>query len=191
MKTGKLVIFSAPSGSGKTTIVKHLLKTMPEKLAFSISATSRPKRGIEENGKDYHYLSKEEFKKKVDAGEFLEWEEVYAGVYYGTLRSEVDRIWAEGKNVIFDIDVEGGLNLKNQFGDKALAVFVMPPSIKILEERLRSRSTDSAESIARRVAKAEKELKTAELFDTFILNEHLDTALLKAEKVVGDFLDTK
>ncbi len=189
METGKLVIFSAPSGSGKTTIVKHLLKVMPEKLSFSISATSRPKRGLEENGKDYHYLSKEDFKKRVDAGEFLEWEEVYAGVYYGTLRSEVERIWASGKNVIFDIDVEGGLNLKNQFGEKALAVFVMPPSIKILEERLQSRSTDSPESIARRVAKAEKELKTAELFDSFILNEHLETALVKAEKVVGDFLE--
>lgn len=189
METGKLIIFSAPSGSGKTTIVRHLLKVFPDKLAFSISATSRPKRGVEVNGKDYHYLSSEEFKKKVDAGEFLEWEEVYAGIYYGTLKSEVERIWSVGKNVIFDIDVEGGLNLKNQFGDKALAVFVMPPSIKILEERLRSRSTDSAESIARRVAKAEKELKTATLFDTFILNEHLEEAFVKAEKVVGDFLN--
>ena len=185
-----MVIFSAPSGSGKTTIVRHLLKVFPNNLAFSISATSRPKRGVEENGKDYHYLSIEEFKQKVDNGEFLEWEEVYAGVYYGTLRSEVEKIWAEGKAVIFDIDVEGGLNLKNQFKDHALAVFVMPPSIKILEERLKSRSTDNPESIARRVAKAEKELKTAELFDTFILNEHLDAALVKAEKVVGDFLSS-
>jgi guanylate kinase len=191
MENGKLVIFSAPSGSGKTTIVRHLLKVFPDRLAFSISATSRPKRGVEENGKDYHYLSAEEFKKKVDEGGFLEWEEVYAGLFYGTLKSEVERIWTEGKTVIFDIDVEGGLNLKNQFGDKALAVFVMPPSIKILEERLKTRSTDNPESIARRVAKAEKELKTAELFDTFILNEKLEEALVKAEKVVGDFITNK
>lgn len=188
MEKGKLVIFSAPSGSGKTTIVRHLLKTYPDKLEFSISATSRPKRGIEENGKDYHYLSVEEFKEKIDNKEFLEWEEVYAGVHYGTLRSAVEEIWAKGKHVIFDIDVEGGLNLKNQFGDQALAVFVMPPSIKILEERLHTRSTDSPESIARRVAKAEKELKTAELFDTFILNEVLEEAFVKAEKVVSEFL---
>lgn len=188
MPNGKLVIFSAPSGSGKTTIVRHLLKTFSGQLAFSISATSRPKRGIEENGKDYHYMSVEEFKQRIDNKEFLEWEEVYAGVHYGTLRSEVDRIWSEGKHVIFDIDVEGGLNLKRQFGDKALAIFVMPPSIKILEERLNSRSTDPPESIARRVAKAEKELKTADLFDTFILNEDLSEALAKAEKVVGEFI---
>ena len=168
----------------------HLLKVFSDKLAFSVSATSRPKRGIEENGKDYHYLSPEEFKKRVDAGDFLEWEEVYAGACYGTLKSEVRSIWAKGKSVIFDIDVEGGLNLKNQFGDKALAVFVMPPSIKILEERLKSRSTDSPESIARRVAKAEKELKTAELFDAFILNETLEVAFQKAEKVVGEFLNS-
>jgi guanylate kinase len=188
MFDGKLVIFSAPSGSGKTTIVRHLLKTFPDKLEFSISATSRPKRGVEVNGKDYHYLSVEEFKRKIDNKEFLEWEEVYAGTHYGTLKSEVDRIWAKGKHVIFDIDVEGGLNLKNLFGDRALAVFVMPPSIKILEERLNSRSTDSPESIERRVLKAEKELKTAELFDTFILNEVLEDAFEKAEKVVSGFL---
>ena len=188
MENGKMVIFSAPSGSGKTTIVRHLLKVFSDRLGFSVSATSRPKRGIEENGKDYHYLSIEDFKKKVDAGDFLEWEEVYAGICYGTLKSEVESIWAKGKAVIFDIDVEGGLNLKNQFGDRALAVFVMPPSIKILEERLNTRSTDSPESIARRVAKAEAEIKTSELFDTSILNENLEEALVKAEKVVGDFL---
>lgn len=191
MQTGKLIIFSAPSGSGKTTIVRHLLKKFPDQIEFSISATSRPKRGAEENGKDYYYLTPEEFKKKIDEKAFLEWEEVYAGTHYGTLKSEVDRIWAKGKHVIFDIDVEGGLNLKNQFGDKALAVFVMPPSIKILEERLNSRSTDSPESIARRVAKAEKEIKTAELFDTFILNEVLEEAFVKAEKVVLDFIQKK
>ncbi len=189
MKHGKLIIFSAPSGSGKTTIVRHLLKTFPKYLEFSISATSRSKRGIEENGKDYHYLTTKDFKKKIDSGEFLEWEEVYPGTYYGTLKSEVQRIWDKGKHVIFDIDVEGGLNLKNQFKEKALAVFVMPPSIKILEERLHSRSTDNAESIARRVTKAEKELKTAELFDTFILNEELKDAFTKAEKVAKEFLN--
>lgn len=188
MPNGKLIIFSAPSGSGKTTIVRHLLKTFPDQLEFSISATSRPQRGTEENGKDYHYMSVEEFKQRVENNEFLEWEEVYAGTHYGTLRSEVDRIWAKGKHVIFDIDVEGGLNLKRQFGDQALAVFVMPPSIKILEERLNSRSTDTPESIARRVEKAEKEIKTADLFDVFILNEVLEEAFAKAEKLVKDFL---
>jgi len=189
MHSGKLIIFSAPSGSGKTTLVRHILKTFPEQIEFSISATSRPKRGLEENGKDYYYLSVEEFKEKVANNEFLEWEEVYAGTHYGTLRDEVERIWAKGKAVIFDIDVEGGLNLKNSFKQNALGVFVMPPSIKILEERLHSRSTDSKESIARRISKAEKELKTAELFDVFILNENLNEAFLKAEEIVKAFLN--
>jgi guanylate kinase len=188
MGNGKLIIFSAPSGSGKTTIVRHLLSTFPDQIEFSISATSRDKRGVEQNGKDYYYLTPEEFKQKVDNGEFLEWEEVYAGTCYGTLRSEVERIWAKGKHVIFDIDVEGGLNLKNQFKEDALAIFVMPPSIKILEERLRSRSTDNSQSIARRLDKAEKELKTASLFDRFILNEHLEVALNDAERIVKEFL---
>ncbi|MDI1354326.1 MAG: guanylate kinase [bacterium] len=183
-----MIIFSAPSGSGKTTLVRHILKTFPNDIEFSISATSRPKRGIEINGKDYHYLSVDEFKTKVEKNEFLEWEEVYAGTHYGTLRSAVETIWSRGRAVIFDIDVEGGLNLKNQFKEAALGVFVMPPSIKILEERLHSRSTDSKESIARRIAKAEKELKTAELFDVFILNENLDEACAKAEELVKDFL---
>lgn len=191
MLKGKLIIFSAPSGSGKTTLVRHILKTFPEYIDFSISATSRPKRGVEVHGKDYHYLTVEEFKDKVSKNEFLEWEEVYAGTHYGTLRSEVERIWAKGKAVIFDIDVEGGLNLKNQFKDDAYAVFVMPPSIKILEERLNSRSTDSKDSIARRIAKAEKELKTAELFDVFILNENLEEACAKAEELVSAFLEIK
>ena len=189
MLSGKLIIFSAPSGSGKTTLVRHILKTYPDAIEFSISATSRPKRGVEENGKDYYYLTPEEFKKRVANQEFLEWEEVYAGTHYGTLRKEVERIWAKGKAVIFDIDVEGGLNLKNQFKREALAIFVMPPSIKILEERLHSRSTDSPDSIARRIAKAEKELKTAELFDVFILNEDLKHACAKAEELVKEFLE--
>ena len=183
-----MIIFSAPSGSGKTTLVRHILKSFPNHIDFSISATSRAKRGVEVNGKDYHYLSVEEFKKKVENNEFLEWEEVYAGTHYGTLRSEVEKIWSTGKAVIFDIDVEGGLNLKGQFKEKALGVFVMPPSIKILEERLHSRSTDNKESIARRIAKAEKELKTAELFDVFILNENLEEACAKAEELVKEFL---
>jgi len=191
MHHGKLIIFSAPSGSGKTTIVNHLIKTFPQHIGFSISATSRPKRGIEENGKDYHYLSPEEFKAKVTNHEFLEWEEVYAGIYYGTLKTEVEAIWASGRAVIFDIDVEGGLNLKNQFKHNALSIFVMPPSIKILEERLRLRQTDSPESIVRRIAKAEKELKTAELFDVFIINEKLEEAFIKAEETVKDFLKIK
>jgi guanylate kinase len=188
MPADKLIIFSGPSGSGKTTIVQHLLKKYPGKMEFSISATSRGRRGVEENGKDYYYLSHEEFKKKIENDEFLEWEEVYSGRFYGTLRAEVERIWSEGKNVVFDIDVEGGLNLKQQFKERALAIFVMPPSIKILEERLRSRKTDSTESIGRRIEKAEKELKTASLFDKFIINENLESALKEAERVVGEFL---
>jgi guanylate kinase len=191
MQQGKLIIFSAPSGSGKTTIVRHLIKAMPDKLQFSISATSRAKRGVEENGKDYYYLTPEEFKNKIVRNEFLEYEEVYAGTYYGTLKAEVERIWKSGKNVIFDIDVQGGLNLKHQFKDNALAVFVMPPSIKILEERLLLRQTDSPESISLRVEKAEKELQTAKLFDCFIINEELDKACAEAEKVVGEFLNIK
>ncbi|MHB8259731.1 MAG: guanylate kinase [Bacteroidia bacterium] len=188
MLARKLVIFSAPSGSGKTTLVRHLLATMPDKLQFSISATSRPKRGAEVHKKDYYYLSTEEFQQKIKNEDFLEWQEVYPGTYYGTLKSEVERIWKLGKNVIFDIDVQGGLNLKQHFKKQALAIFVMPPSIKILEERLHSRQTDSPESIALRLEKAEKELQTAKLFDCFILNEHLETACKEAERVVGNFL---
>jgi len=171
-----MAVFFITACSSQNTTVKNL------------NATDFEKQITQNSVQLVDVRTPEEFKEKIDNNEFIEWEEVYAGTHYGTLRAEVERIWAKGKAVIFDIDVEGGLNLKNQFGNKALAVFVMPPSIKILEERLHSRSTDSKESIARRIAKAEKELKTAELFDTFILNENLDEACLKSEEVVKEFL---
>ncbi len=150
---GKALIFSAPSGSGKTTIVKHLLQTNPD-LGFSISASTRDRRGrTEENGKDYYFLTPEDFKHKIDNNEFIEWEEVYAGNFYGTLKSEIERVWASGKNVIFDVDVKGGLNLKKYFGDKALAIFVKVPSIEVLTARLNDRGTESPESLSRRLFK--------------------------------------
>ncbi len=185
---GKLIIFSAPSGSGKTTLVHHLLTQKELGLAFSISATSRPARGEEVNGKDYYFLSEEAFKQRVFNGDFLEWEEVYSGTLYGTLRSEVERIWAEGKTVIFDMDVVGGLNLKSLYGDKALAVFVKPPSMEVLEERLRGRATDSDDKIRQRLAKARKELGRADRFDHILLNKDLDTAKQEATQLVKLFL---
>lgn len=191
MKTeGKLVIFSAPSGAGKTTIVRHLLKVFPQ-LEFSVSACSRAKRGHETNGVDYYFLSVEEFKKKIEANEFIEWEEVYKDNFYGTLKVEVERIWKKGMHVIFDVDVVGGLHLKNQFKDSALALFVMPPSIQHLESRLKMRETETPESIARRIGKAANELKTADLFDKIILNDNLEQAFAEAEKVVAEFLEIK
>jgi guanylate kinase len=184
----KVVIFCAPSGSGKTTIVKHLLQVNPH-LAFSVSACTRNKRANEEYGKDYYFLSQEEFKKRVDNHEFLEYEEVYGGNFYGTLKSEIDRIWASGKAVIFDVDVVGGLNIKKYFGDKALAIFVKPPSVEVLEERLRYRSTETEETIRTRVNKAVNELGFENKFEVVLLNEHLETALAKAESLVTDFLN--
>lgn len=184
---GKLVIFSAPSGAGKTTIVHHLLKVFPD-LEFSVSACTREMRKGEEYGVDYYFFSVEEFKEKIEQGEFVEWEEVYKDNFYGTLRSEIERIWRKGKHVIFDVDVIGGLNLKKQFGKKALAIFVMPPSIEHLEKRLKTRETETPESIARRIGKAEKELQTANQFDKIILNDKLENAFAEAEKIVGDFL---
>lgn len=184
---GKLVIFSAPSGAGKTTIVQHLLKVFPD-LEFSISACSREIRRGETFGVDYYFLSIEEFKEKIANDEFVEWEEVYTDNFYGTLRSEIERIWRKGNHIIFDMDVVGGLNLKKQFGDQALAVFVMPPSIEHLESRLKMRETETPESIARRIGKAEKEIATANQFDKIILNDNLERALEEAENIVGEFL---
>ena len=184
---GKLVIFSAPSGAGKSTLVNYLLPQFPE-LRFSISATSRSPRGREVHGKDYYFLSSEEFKARVAQNELLEWEEVYAGTYYGTLRSEVERIWAEGKVVVFDIDVVGALNLKKQFGNRALALFVQAPSVEILKQRLRGRGTDSEEKIQQRVAKATIEMARAPEFDKVVVNEDLDTAKAEALAILKDFL---
>lgn len=184
---GKLIIFSAPSGAGKTTIVRHLLNQNLN-LEFSISATSRGMRHTETNGKDYYFLSPEEFKAKIQNDEFLEWEEVYAGTFYGTLKSEVDRIRNNGQNVIFDVDVVGGCNIKKYYGDEALAIFVQPPSVEELRNRLVSRSTDAPEVIEKRVAKAEYELTFADKFDVVITNDQLENALVQAEKVIREFI---
>jgi guanylate kinase len=185
---GKLIIFSAPSGAGKTTLVRHLLEQEELKLAFSISATSRAPRGKEQNGVDYYFLSNEQFVEKVHKGEFLEWEEVYSGTKYGTLRAEVERIWEEGYTVIFDIDVVGGLNLKSLYVDAALAVFVMPPDEQELEKRLRGRQTDSEDKIRQRMAKARKEIGRADRFDHVLWNRDLDQAKKEAFNLVKLFL---
>lgn len=185
--SGKAIIFCAPSGSGKTTIVKHLLANNPD-LGFSISAVTRDKRGrTEEDGKDYHFLTPDEFKEKILHNEFIEWEEVYAGNYYGTLKSEIDRIWSEGKNVIFDVDVKGGLSLKKYFGDKALAIFVLVPSMETLEQRLRRRGTESEDALSRRLFKAKFEMSFKDEFDIVLVNEHLDTSLAEAQKLYNEF----
>ncbi|WEK19214.1 MAG: guanylate kinase [Candidatus Pedobacter colombiensis] len=188
MKQGKLIIFSAPSGAGKTTIVKHLLTKFPS-LSFSISATTRESRGDEKNEKDYYFISKEDFLHRVARQEFVEFEEVYSGTFYGTLRSEIQRIWDNDQHVIFDIDVEGGLRLKRKYEKDALAIFVQPPSLEVLKERLTGRGTDSAEKLQERFTKAEKELAYAEKFDVILKNFDLHTACLEAEKLVGDFIN--
>jgi guanylate kinase len=189
-KKRKLIVFSAPSGSGKTTIVRHLLGLKDLNLEFSISATSREKRGNEVDGKDYYFLSLEAFKKNIKNDAFLEWEEVYRDNFYGTLKTEVERIWAMGKNVIFDIDVSGGLRIKRKFPEETLAIFVKPPSIDELKIRLKNRKTETEAKINMRVAKASAELATAPLFDVIVVNDDLDKALLEAEKLVSNFVNS-
>ncbi len=187
-KEGKLIVFSAPSGSGKTTIVRYLLSQPALNLDFSISATSRKSRGKEINGVDYYFISLKDFQKHVKNDDFIEWEEVYSNNYYGTLKKEVERIWELGKHVIFDIDVVGGLNIKNKFPEQTLAIFVQPPSIDEMERRLRNRKTDSEEKIKERVAKAEKELKYAKDFDVILVNDDLEKAKKEAFKLVENFI---
>lgn len=187
---GKVIIVSAPSGAGKTSIVKHVLNFLPE-LRFSTSATTRTMRKGEVNGKDYHFLSVDDFKKGIRRNDFLEWEEVYANQFYGTLKSEIQRIWDEGKTVIFDVDVKGGLNIKKYFGDNALAIFVEPPTVQELENRLRNRGTETEESLRKRVEKAEYELSFAPQFDKIILNDNLDDAREEMLQTIREFLDKK
>ena len=188
---GKLIVFSAPSGSGKTTIVRHLLKQEPFNLAFSVSATSRDPRGFEKNGEDYYFISLREFKDNIKADAFLEWEEVYRDNFYGTLKSEIERIWKLKKHVIFDIDVVGGLRIKNKYPKETLAVFVKPPSVDELKIRLKKRSTESEDKINMRIAKASVELATAPQFDKIIKNYELETALKEADHLVRNFLEMK
>ena len=188
IKEGKLIVFSAPSGSGKTTLVHHLLNQENLPLDFSISATSREKRGNEVDGKDYHFINLDQFKQHIEADDFVEWEEVYENNFYGTLKSEVERIWAEGKHAIFDIDVVGGLRVKEKFPEKTLAVFVKAPSIEVMEERLRARSTDSEEKIRERITKAERELAYAKGFDKILVNDDLEAAKIEATTLIENFI---
>ncbi|NQV02877.1 MAG: guanylate kinase [Bacteroidia bacterium] len=183
----KAIIISAPSGAGKSTIVEHLLKRFP-RLEFSVSACSRPKRGCEVAGKDYHFLSLDEFRNKIARDEFVEWEEVYPGSYYGTLKSELERIWKSGKVPVFDVDVVGGINLKRYLSEQALAIFIQPPSIQALEERLRNRATDSEESLKKRLVKAESELTYAGKFDRIVINDDLEKATSETEELVRTWI---
>ena len=184
---GKLIIFSAPSGSGKTTIVRRLMEEMSG-LEFSVSATSRAPRGAEQHGKDYYFLSAEEFDKLIAENSFVEWEEVYAGTKYGTLKSELERIWAKGNTILFDVDVKGGVRLKNIFGADALSIFIMPPSVEVLRERLIGRGTDSAETIEKRVAKAAFEISKADEFDNIVINDILADAVAQTKVIIEEFL---
>jgi guanylate kinase len=187
--TPKMIIISAPSGAGKTTLVKYLLGERND-IEFSISACSRPKRDGEQDGVDYYFLTAEEFRNRIEKNEFVEWEEVYPGSLYGTLRSEVERIWSKGHHVIFDVDVVGGLNIKKQYSDKAMAVFIRPPSIEVLEQRIRKRQSDSEEQIIKRLEKAEWELQFASQFDVTVVNNEITYARVELQKVVEKFLET-
>lgn len=184
---GKLIIFSAPSGSGKTTLVKYVMENI-DNLSFSISAASRNKRNREVQGKDYYFLTADEFRKKISNNEFVEWEEVYKNKFYGTLKSEVERIRKSGRNVVFDVDVVGGVNIKKLYGNKALGIFVMPPSVEVLKERLEQRGTDNENDIKTRINKAEYELTFSNLFDKIIINDDLEIAKLEAIEIVKDFI---
>lgn len=187
---GKLVIISAPSGAGKTTILKHVLETYPQ-LEFSISATSREPRPGEECGVDYFFKSREEFERLINEEEFVEWEEVYGGSYYGTLFSELERVWSDGKVIIFDVEVKGAVNIKKQFGENALSLFIMPPSLEVLRQRLEIRGTDTPEAIDERVARAEMELEYADQYDEVVVNDLLTDAIAGVEKAIGDFIGNK
>lgn len=187
-KEGKIIIFSAPSGTGKSTIIKRLMPDEELALSFSVSATSRAPRAGEENGRDYYFITPEEFRRHVEAGDFVEWEEVYNGTCYGTLRSEIERIIGEGRNVVLDIDVMGGLNIKRMFGPRALALFIEPPSVEALGERLRGRATDSEEVIEKRLAKAEYELSFAPQYDVTIVNDDLDAAVTAVRDTILNFI---
>lgn len=187
MNSGKLIIVSAPSGAGKTTLVKHLLDNL-DSIEFSVSCATRSPREGEIDGKDYYFISAEEFKQKIENEEFAEWEEVYAGSYYGTLKSEIEQIWANGKSVIFDIDVIGGLNLKKLYPENSISVFIMPPSVEELERRLRARNTESEEKLRMRVEKAENELILAPQFDVVIVNENLEKSKMEILDLISDFI---
>ena len=187
-KSPKLIIFTAPSGAGKTTIVYRLLD-LDKRLAFSVSATTRKKREKEIDGKHYHFLSEKEFKDKVKKGEFVEWEEVYPGIFYGTLLNEVERLTKQGKTIVFDIDVKGALSIKKKYGDKALAIFVKAPSLQALKERLRTRNSENDASMTKRLAKADYEMSFENKFDKTIVNDDLEKAVNEAEKIVGRFLE--
>lgn len=187
-KKGKIIVLSAPSGSGKSTIIGELMKNPDLKLGFSISATSRKPRGEEQHGREYFFLTEEEFRRNVEKGNFVEWEEVYAGVCYGTLVSEVERITGSGRNLIMDVDVKGGLNIKKRFGDEALTIFIMPPDKETLEKRLRNRGTDSEETILKRLHKSEYEMEHAPQFDCVVVNDNLKTAVKEVESKIKNFI---